>query len=63
MDSVSRVNVSLDCSCCLRLVSHTHLDDERAEDDRAEDEVIEDPLKDVPLTVDFASINFIEELH
>lgn len=41
----------------------THLDDERAKDNGAKDNVVEDTIKDVPLAMDLAGIDFVEELH
>lgn len=47
----------------VRFSISTHLDDERPEDNGAEDKVVEDTVKDVPLAVDLAGIDFVEELH
>lgn len=40
-----------------------NLDDEGTKDDGAEDEVVEDAIKDVPLAVDLAGVDLVEELH
>lgn len=40
-----------------------YLYDEGSQDDGAEDDVVEDSLKDVPLAVNLAGIELIEDLH
>lgn len=46
-----------------QLQLEAHLADERAQDHTAEDEVAEDACKDIPLSVDLAGVDFVEELH
>lgn len=46
-----------------QLQLESHLADECAQDHRAEDEVAEDARKDIPLSMDLAGVDFIEELH
>lgn len=46
-----------------RLQLEAHLADEGAQDHGAEDEVAEDAREDVPLSVDLAGIDLVEELH
>lgn len=64
-DCISRVNnndvVWTAFVVCVSISAH--LDDECANDNGAEDKVVEDAFKDVPLAVDLAGIDFVEELH
>lgn len=40
-----------------------YLDDKCAKDNTAEDGVVEDAFKDVPLAVDLAGVDLVEQLH
>lgn len=46
-----------------QLQLEAHLADEGAQDHGAEDEVAEDACEDVPLSMDLAGIDLVEELH
>lgn len=44
-------------------MNRSHLRDDGSQDNGAEDRVPEHAVKDVPLSVDLASIEFVENLH
>lgn len=59
----SHLLVSVTPDLLSQLQLESHLADECAQDHRTEDEIAEDARKDVPLPMDLARVDFIEELH